>query len=77
MELALDKGQGGEAYFITDDEYISVRALVNQMLASTGRSAPNKNVGYGFARTVAWGIEGVWKMLGIKKQPRRRTGNDW
>ena len=69
VELALEKGRGGEVYFITDDEYISVRDLVNLMLASTGRSAPKKNLGYGIARFAAWGIEGVWKLLGIKKQP--------
>ncbi len=69
VELALEKGRGGEAYFITDDEVLTVRSLVDQMLASTGRKASNKNLGYGFARFAAWGIEGVWKTLGIKKQP--------
>lgn len=69
IELALEKGRGGEAYFITDDEIVSVRSLVDQLLGSTGRKASNKNLGYGFARVAAWGIEGVWKLLGIKKQP--------
>lgn len=69
IELALENGRGGEAYFITDDEFISVRSLIDQLLGSTGRKASNKNLSYGFARVASWGLEAIWKTLGIRKQP--------
>ncbi len=68
-ELALNKGRGGEVYFITDDEIVTVRSFISQMLKSAGRKAPHKNLEYGFATVAAWGIEGIWRVLGIKKKP--------
>ena len=68
-ELALVKGRGGEAYFVTDDEILTMRSMIGQMLASTGRIPKNRNLGLAIAKPAAWVIEGIWKLFGIKKQP--------
>tara|TARA_R110002124_G_scaffold9586_5_gene49211 strand:+ start:1418 stop:2398 length:981 start_codon:yes stop_codon:yes gene_type:complete len=44
VELALAKGRGGEAYFITDGTPWTFRALVSGMLAASGVAVPDKTV---------------------------------
>ena len=37
--LALEKGRGGEAYFITDDEVVTIRDFFNTLLKNAGRGS--------------------------------------
>lgn len=67
--LALDKGKGGEAYFITDGPAHTMREFLTQLLATAGRVPKNKSVNSGFLRFTAGIIEGFWRMLGLKSKP--------
>ena len=44
VELALERGRGGEVYFITDGAPWTFRALVSGMLAANGVAVPDKTV---------------------------------
>ena len=52
-ELALARGQGGEAYFITDGQAWTFRDLVGGMLAARGITPPDKTVPRWLLRTMA------------------------
>ncbi|PJZ41488.1 3-beta hydroxysteroid dehydrogenase [Leptospira kmetyi] len=69
IELALTKGQGGKAYFVTDDEIFNFRNFLGSLLATQKVIAPNRSVPGWLARFLARIIEGVWKLFGIKNEP--------
>ncbi|MEM7040356.1 MAG: NAD-dependent epimerase/dehydratase family protein [Bacteroidota bacterium] len=66
---ALENGRGGEAYFLTDGEPVTFRRLLTGLVESAGRTPGNKNAPGWFVRAAAWGVETVWKTLGIRKKP--------
>ncbi|MET3924816.1 hypothetical protein [Devosia sp. 2618] len=53
IDLALDKGRGGEIYFLTDGEPWAFRKLVSGMLAANGVAIPNKTVPRWLLRAMA------------------------
>ncbi|MEQ9364148.1 MAG: NAD-dependent epimerase/dehydratase family protein [Leptospirales bacterium] len=68
-ELALDRGAGGKAYFITDDETTTFREFLTALVQTAGVTPPAKSVSGKLARGLSIVVEGVWKLLGIKKEP--------
>ena len=68
-QLALARGKGGSAYFITDDETVTFQNIITRLLATTGRVPTDKNVPAGLARRLASIVEFVWRTLRIKKKP--------
>ncbi|AXR59758.1 NAD-dependent epimerase/dehydratase family protein [Leptospira mayottensis] len=69
IELALTKGQGGKAYFVTDDEVFNFRNFLESLLATQKVAAPNRSIPGWLARFLARILEGVWKLFRIKNEP--------
>jgi hypothetical protein len=67
--LALTRGSGGRAYFITDDEITTFREFLTALLATRDITPPDKNIPGSLARGLSVLIEGFWKLLGLKKEP--------
>lgn len=68
-ELALTRGAGGRAYFITDDEITTFRAFLTALVATRGVTAPNKSMPGAIARGLSVIVEGVWALLRLRKEP--------
>ena len=69
LELALKKGSGGEAYFVTDGEQTTFRDFLSRYLATQGITVPHKSIPGFLARSLAWVVEGVFKILRLKSEP--------
>lgn len=69
VELALKKGKGGEAYFVTDGEDTTFRSFLTRYLATQQIVPPNKSIPGAVARALAFVVEGIWKILRLKKEP--------
>ncbi len=67
--LALDRGRGGEAYFVVDKEVSTMRGFLTELLATAGREPANKGVSSGLLRMAAYCLEVVWKLFRIAKKP--------
>ena len=66
--LALEKGAGGEAYFVFDDGTVRTRDFFGSLLRTQGLDAPAKSIPFGVAWTMASLMEAIWKVL-------RRSGS--
>lgn len=53
VDLALQRGRGGEAYFITDGEPLEFRTTLTSLLETQGIAAPDKTVPRWLLRTMA------------------------
>ncbi|XDD49964.1 NAD-dependent epimerase/dehydratase family protein [Leptospira sp. WS92.C1] len=69
IELALTKGNGGKAYFITDGEIFKFRNFLTSLLLTQKVTAPDRSVPGWLARFLARILEGVWKLFRIKNEP--------
>jgi hypothetical protein len=69
IELAMTKGEGGEAYFILDDGDVSMREIISGMAASKGLQLPDKSIPGWLADTLGGVSEGIWRLLGLKSEP--------
>ncbi len=67
--LALEKGRGGETYFVTDDETTDFRSFVTKMMAAQGVEMPSRALPSALVRPIAAGLESVWRALGIQSEP--------
>lgn len=67
--LALERGVGGEIYFVTDGEITDLRSFVTRLLGAHGVALPERSVPSWLARPAATAIEGVWRALGIQQAP--------
>lgn len=67
--LALTKGKPGSIYFITDDEDQTVRSFLTAMLGTQGVVLPDKSVPSFLASFLAFVVEGIWRIFGIRKEP--------
>lgn len=68
-QLALGRGRGGEAYFITDGEEFAFKDFITRLLKTVGRDPGQKSISGKLARGIASIVEFVWKTLRIKKKP--------
>ncbi|TGK05113.1 NAD-dependent epimerase/dehydratase family protein [Leptospira langatensis] len=68
-ELALTKGNPGSIYFITDDEDQTIRGFLTDMLGTQGIALPSASVPSFVASFLAYIVEGIWRILGIRKEP--------
>lgn len=69
IELALEKGIGGEAYFITDGgNPVSLKEMVTRMAATAGFSPPDRNMPGWLARGAARVMNRIWKLT-LRKTP--------
>ncbi len=69
IELALERGAGGEAYFVTDDEDRTIREFVTAYAGSAGVSLPERSLPGPLARAAATTLEAVWSVLGLRGTP--------
>ncbi|WCL48661.1 NAD-dependent epimerase/dehydratase family protein [Leptospira sp. GIMC2001] len=69
VKLALTAGRPGEVYFITDGEKTSFREFLTKLLATRNIVPPSKSIPSWFARTLAFLLEGVYKIFFIRKEP--------
>ncbi len=68
--LAAERGQGGQAYFVTDGPPVELREFFTQLLATQGVKAPRRSLPLGLAAPVAWGGDALWSMLRLEGSPR-------
>ena len=69
LVLAAGAGKPGEAYFVTDGPPVQQREFITQLLATQGVAPPNRSIPAPVARTAAWTLEGIWKLLPLRGAP--------
>lgn len=69
VDLALQRGTGGNAYFVTDEGTTTVREFLAALLATRGASPPEKSVPGWLARTLAAMMELWWRALSLDSDP--------
>jgi nucleoside-diphosphate-sugar epimerase len=69
IRLAIEKGKGGEAYFITDDETSTFKSFFTGLFASQGIEVKAGNVPKTVIRGVASVLNFWYKLLNIKSAP--------
>jgi nucleoside-diphosphate-sugar epimerase len=69
MNLALTKGEGGQAYFVLDGEPVVFREFMTKMLAAAGVTPGDRAVPGWLVRTIAYVGETTWRALGLKSKP--------
>ena len=67
--LADQSAQNGETYFITDGETPIFKDFIKKYVATQGVTIPEKNVSLAMAKRVAYVMEFVWKIFGLKGHP--------
>jgi nucleoside-diphosphate-sugar epimerase len=69
LMLGAQRGQPGNAYFVTDGEPVVFREFVTQLLATQGVSAPTRSVPSKVAGPVARAGEILWGGFGMSSAP--------
>lgn len=69
MLLSLDRGRGGEIYFVTDGEDMTLRDFLTQYLATQGVTVQARSMPSWLSDGAAAGLEVVWRTLGLRKSP--------
>jgi len=72
-----DRGQAGEAYFVTDGSPVEFRAFVTELVATQGVTISNRSLPYWLARLAAAASETTWKLLKLKGAPPLDYLNVW
>jgi len=74
IELALTKGNGGQAYFVLDDGVRTMKEMISGIAATRGITLPDKSVPSWVADTLAGVMEGAWRTFNLKGEPLTRFG---
>jgi nucleoside-diphosphate-sugar epimerase len=69
VALALERGAGGEVYFLTDGEVSDFKGFFTRLLGAHGVTLPDRSVPSWLARPVAAAVEGAWRALGLTSTP--------
>jgi nucleoside-diphosphate-sugar epimerase len=69
VSLALERGQGGHAYFIADDGERTLREVLTRLAATQGVTLPGRSLPGKVARALAAVTEGAWRLLRLERQP--------
>jgi nucleoside-diphosphate-sugar epimerase len=69
VECALTKGNGGQAYFVSDGEDRTMREFLSALVKTQGVQLSERNTPKAIARAAATTIEGIWRLFGLKKAP--------
>lgn len=67
--LALERGRGGHAYFLTDGEPTEFRAFITALLATQGIAAPTASMPRPVAKLLAHALEGTWRAFDLTGEP--------
>jgi nucleoside-diphosphate-sugar epimerase len=63
VALSLERGQGGQAYFIADDGERTMREMLTRLAATQGVTLPTRSIPGKLARVLAAMTEGAWQLL--------------
>lgn len=69
VELALEHGRGGQAYFVADDGERTLRELLTRLVATQGVTLPERSVPGGLLRPLARAVEVVWGWVRPGRRP--------
>ena len=69
MNLALTKGEGGQAYFVLDGAPVVFREFVTRMLTAAGIAPPDRTVPGWLVRGIAFAGEKTWRALSLGGKP--------
>lgn len=69
IQLAIEKGKGGEIYFITDDAITTLNNFFTALFSTQGITIKAGSMPGWLVYGVASILETIWKMLGIKSAP--------
>lgn len=69
VRAALDRGQGGEAYFLLDEGTVEFRDFLTRLLSAHGVEAPDGSLPGWLARPAAALVETIWRTLRLKSTP--------
>jgi len=69
MNLALTRGNGGEAYFVLDGEPVVFREFLTRMLTAADVKPGDRAVPGWLVRAIAYTGETTWRALGLKSKP--------
>ncbi len=69
IDLALTKGQAGEAYFILDDGVRSMHDMISGMAAARGLTLPERSIPGWLADAIGALCEGLWSTFPLKGEP--------
>ena len=67
--LAMDKGRGGQAYFVLDDGRRSLREIITGMAAARNLTLPDRSIPRWLADTLGFLCEGIWRLLRLSGEP--------
>lgn len=67
--LALERGPGGNAYFVTDEGTTTLREFLTALLATRNLSPPDKSVPGWMARALGSMTEAAYRATGSKSEP--------
>jgi nucleoside-diphosphate-sugar epimerase len=69
VTLALQRGLGGNAYFVTDQGHTSMRDFFKALLQTQGIVAPNRSIPGAVAYAMAAVTEALWRTLRLRTEP--------
>jgi nucleoside-diphosphate-sugar epimerase len=69
VELAAERGGGGRAYFVADDERQTMRTFLTRLLATRGIVPSDRSVPGALARPLARAVEALWRLLRRRGAP--------
>ncbi|MFZ5439937.1 MAG: NAD-dependent epimerase/dehydratase family protein [Myxococcota bacterium] len=69
IELALTRGNGGEAYFIADEGTRTTREFFTALAATRGVRLPARSLPGALARPVAALVEATWRLFAPRARP--------
>jgi len=69
VRLALERGYGGNAYFVTDEGATTMREFLTALLATRGVSPPDKSIPGWLARSLGAVVEAGWRVSGMRSEP--------
>jgi nucleoside-diphosphate-sugar epimerase len=69
VELALERGTGGNAYFVIDDGVAQMHEFLSALLATRKLQPQEKSIPGWLARTLAAVTETIWRALGKTSDP--------
>ncbi len=69
LVLALDHGEGGRAYFVTDGRERSMRETLGSLAGTRGVRLPTRSVPSALMRPLAGLVEGLYRLFGVRRTP--------
>ncbi len=66
---AIERGRGGQIYYVTDGERRSIKQFLTQLLLPEGIELGNRSIPRQLALVVAYTIQFLWQLFRIKNRP--------